>query len=217
MKGFGQDEQRTFAHVIQCPENIVPGQLRTPENLIEEVNRRRYKKAIVNYLKTHCQDVNERQAVIDSVSINLKQLNVSIDSKDFAIPIPVRVNPILAEPNPPYLVNRQEIRVPAQPARPPPPIQPQQYQHQPHYRPPLNEPPLYERRNLNVVYGREEIPVRAQPARPPPHFQPQQFQHQPQYGQPRYEPPLFEGLHRPQAGPQRRQPQPREENKCTFL
>ncbi|XP_059353084.1 uncharacterized protein LOC130692190 [Daphnia carinata] len=87
--GPGND-QKNHAHVIKCPKNIVPGQLHTPSDKIDVVNCKRRKEGIIAYLMSHCSDVTERQAVIDSVSVYLKELKVVITHEDLL----TRVEPI---------------------------------------------------------------------------------------------------------------------------
>lgn len=102
--GPGND-QKNHAHVIKCPKNIVPGQLYTPSDKVEEVNCKRRKEGIIAYLMSQCLDMTERQAVLDSVLINLKELKVVITHKDllprvepirhFRPPKPVRRVPVV--------------------------------------------------------------------------------------------------------------------------
>ena len=75
--------------------NVVPGQLYTPANQIDLVNGMRRKKGIIEYLMSHCPDLTERQAVVDSISINLKHLNVVIRREDL-MPLITQVNCIQA-------------------------------------------------------------------------------------------------------------------------
>lgn len=193
LKGFGRDEQRTFAHVIQCPENIVPGQLHTPAALIEEANRRRYKKAIVAYLKSHCPDATERRAVIDSVSDHLKQLKVSVSDRDFAPPVPrydVVADPVLNIPVAPAPQYRYAQRVGPIPARP----------YQPAFEPirqPIRVDPI-PARPYQPAYDelfRQPLGAPVQPARP----------QQPLFNQP---------IHNQ---PPRPAPEPQQKDKCVIL
>ena len=95
---------------------MVPGQLYTPAEQIDIVNCKRRKEGIIQYLMSHCSDRSERQAVIDSVSVNLKHLNVVISHEDLNPPVP-RVplrpveyaRPINYRPVPQYVPQRPLI------------------------------------------------------------------------------------------------------------
>ena len=103
---------------------MVPGQLYTPAEQIDIVNCKRRKEGIIQYLMSHCSDRSERQAVIDSVSVNLKHLNVVISHEDLNPPVP-RVplrpveyaRPINYRPVPQYVPQRPLI--PERPVLPP--------------------------------------------------------------------------------------------------
>jgi hypothetical protein len=98
---------------------VVPGQLYTPSDQIDMVNCKRRKEGIIRYLMSHCSDPSERQAVIDSVSANLKHLNVVINHEDLNPPVTeISVN-FVAVARPEYVPQRPLI-----PERPLPPIEP---------------------------------------------------------------------------------------------
>jgi len=75
-------DEKCCAHVIECAQNVYPGQLYLSPPEIEAYNQRRRKLAVIEYLIQHCQDQSERQAVIDSVAINLEYLGVVISPED---------------------------------------------------------------------------------------------------------------------------------------
>lgn len=105
---------------------MVPGQLYTPAEQIDIVNCKRRKEGIIQYLMSHCSDPSERQAVIDSVSVNLKHLNVVIRHEDLnppvpRVPVPLRpfehARPVNYRPVPQYVPQRPHI--PERPVLPP--------------------------------------------------------------------------------------------------
>lgn len=123
LEDCGKDEQKCSAHVIKCPQNIVPGQLYTPDNLIKEVNRLRCKREVIAYLMSNCCDLTERLAVIDSVSSYLKQLNVTIDRQDLKPPTPTPIvqPPVERDPyrylnrGPPFRAQQPNPAIPVEP------------------------------------------------------------------------------------------------------
>ena len=108
------------------------------------VNKKRQKDGIIQYLLTQCQDVAERQAVIDSISINLKELNIVINREDLASPIPrvPLVEPLQNAPRfapPPPLAQPRANENPRMGRAPPPPPDPRIPPQRPAERPPRRE------------------------------------------------------------------------------
>ena len=67
---------------MKCLQNVKPGQLSISAPEIKAFNQRRRKLAVVKYLVENCHEQSERRAVIDSVAINLKHLDIVISPED---------------------------------------------------------------------------------------------------------------------------------------